>query len=68
MLLWVTASTSNIEIPERFQPKALCMIADEPSYVPNAVIRSELHTLTLEEEIRRYSSQCSAASAHAQKA
>jgi hypothetical protein len=27
--LWGTASTSNIEILERFQSKALCMIVDD---------------------------------------
>jgi hypothetical protein len=32
--LWGTASTSNIEIVERFQSKALC-ITDAPWYVPN---------------------------------
>jgi hypothetical protein len=39
MQLWSTASTSNIEILERFQLKALCMIVDAPWYVPNMVIR-----------------------------
>jgi hypothetical protein len=33
--LWDTASTSNIEILERFQSKALPMIVDAPWYVPN---------------------------------
>jgi hypothetical protein len=33
--LWGTASTSNIEILERFQSKALRMITDAPRYVPN---------------------------------
>jgi hypothetical protein len=37
--LWGTASTSNIEILERFQSKALSMIGDAPWYVPNTVIR-----------------------------
>jgi hypothetical protein len=31
--LWGTASTSNIEILESFQLKALCMIVDTPWYV-----------------------------------
>jgi hypothetical protein len=31
--LWETASTTNIEILERFQPKALRMITDPPWYV-----------------------------------
>jgi hypothetical protein len=32
--LWATSSTSNIEILERFQSKALRMIVDAPWYVP----------------------------------
>jgi hypothetical protein len=40
--LWGTASTSNIEIIERFQSKALRMIVDAPWYVPNTVIRRDL--------------------------
>jgi hypothetical protein len=58
--LWVTASTSNIEILERFQSKALRMKVDAPWYVPNTVIRRDLQIPTLKEEIRRYSSQYSA--------
>jgi hypothetical protein len=58
--LWGTASTSNIEILERFQPKALGMIVDAHLYVPNTVIRRDLQTPTVKEEIRRYSSQYSA--------
>jgi hypothetical protein len=42
MQLWGTASTSNIEILERFQPKDLRMIVDAPWYVPNVVIRRDL--------------------------
>jgi hypothetical protein len=38
--LWGTASTSNIEILERFQSEAFGMIVDTPWYVPNTVIRS----------------------------
>jgi hypothetical protein len=55
--LWGTASTSNTE---RFQWKALRMIADTPWSVPNTVIRRDLHTPTVTVEIRRYSSQYSA--------
>jgi hypothetical protein len=55
--LWGTASTSNIEILERFQSKAFCMIVDAPWYVPNTVIRRDLQTPTVIEEIRPYSSQ-----------
>jgi hypothetical protein len=55
-----TASTYNIEILERFQSKALRMLLDETWYVPNTVIRRDLQTPTVKEEIRRYSSQYSA--------
>jgi hypothetical protein len=58
--LWGTASTSDMEILESFQSKALRMIEDSPWYVPNTVIRGDLHTPTVKEEIRRYSSQYSA--------
>jgi hypothetical protein len=58
--LWDTASTSSLEILERFQSKALRMIVDAPCYVPNTVIRRDLQIPTVKEEIRRYSSQYSA--------
>jgi hypothetical protein len=58
--LWCTAYTSNIEILERFQSKALRMIVDAPWYMPNTVIRRDLQIPTVNEEIRRYSSQYSA--------
>jgi hypothetical protein len=51
---------SNIEIPERFQSKALRIIVDAPWYVPNNQIRRELQMTSVKEEIRRYSSQYSA--------
>jgi hypothetical protein len=54
--LWGTASTSNIEILERFQSKALRMIVDAPWYVPNTLIRRDLHISTVKGEIRRFSS------------
>jgi hypothetical protein len=38
----------------------LLMIVDAPWYVPNTVIRRDLQTPTVKEEIRRYSSQYSA--------
>jgi hypothetical protein len=41
--LWGTASTSKIEIMERFQSKVLRLITDAPWHVPNAVIRNDLH-------------------------
>jgi hypothetical protein len=36
------------------------MTVEEPWYVPNTVNRTDLQTLTVTEEIRRYSSQYSA--------
>jgi hypothetical protein len=60
MQLWGTASTSNIEILERFQPKTLRMILDAPWCVPNTVIRRDLQISTVKGEIRCYSSQYSA--------
>jgi hypothetical protein len=58
--LWGTASTSNIEILERFQSKTLHKIVDAPWYVLNTVIRRDLQIPTVKEEIQRYSSQYSA--------
>jgi hypothetical protein len=52
--LWGTASTSNIEILERFQSKALRMIVEAPWYVPNMLIRLDLNCPTITEEIRRF--------------
>jgi hypothetical protein len=40
--LWGKVSTSNIDILERFQSKALHMIVDALWYVPNTVIRRDL--------------------------
>jgi hypothetical protein len=54
--LWGTASTSNIEILERFQSKVLRMIMDAPWYVPNTLLRRDLHISRAKEEIRRYCS------------
>jgi hypothetical protein len=63
--LWDMASASNIQILEYFQLKALCIIVNAPWYVPNMVIRRDLQTPTVKEEIRSYSSQYSASlSAH----
>jgi hypothetical protein len=45
---------------ERFQSKVLHMIVDAPWYVPNTVIRRDLQTRTVKEEICLYSSQYSA--------
>jgi hypothetical protein len=54
--LWGTAYTSNIEILEHFQSKALRMIVDAPWYVPNTVIRRDFKIPTVKEEFRRYCS------------
>jgi hypothetical protein len=45
--LWGTASTSNIELLERFQSKAPRMIMDAPLYVPNTVMRKDLQIPTV---------------------
>jgi hypothetical protein len=58
--LWSTASISAIEILECFQLKALRVIEEAPQYVPNMVIRRNLQTPRVKEEISHYSSQCSA--------
>jgi hypothetical protein len=58
--LWGMASASNIEILERFQPKALLMIVDTPWYVPNTVIQRDLQIPAVKEEVCSYSSQYSA--------
>jgi hypothetical protein len=55
-----SGATSNIEIQERSQSKALRMIVDAPWYVPNTVIGRDLQALTVKGKIRRYSSQYSA--------
>jgi hypothetical protein len=53
-------STFYVEILERFQWKAFRMIVAAPWYMPNTVIRTDLQTPTVKEEIRHYSSQQSA--------
>jgi hypothetical protein len=57
--LWGTASTSNIEIMERFQSKVLHLITDAPWYVTNVVIQNDLQIPTIIEEITRLSSKYS---------
>jgi hypothetical protein len=49
-----------MNILESFQSKALRIMVDAPWYVPNTVIRRDLQTPTVKEEIRRYDSQYSA--------
>jgi 4-amino-4-deoxy-L-arabinose transferase-like glycosyltransferase len=51
------ATTSNIEILEHFQLKALCVIVASPWYMPNMVIQRDLQTPTVKEKICRYNSQ-----------
>jgi hypothetical protein len=55
--LWGTGSTSNIEILERFQSKALRIIVDAPWYVPNNHIRRDIQMTSVKEEICRSSNQ-----------
>jgi hypothetical protein len=55
--LWGTASTSNIEILERFQSNALRIIVNAPWYVPNNHIRRDLQMSSVKEEICRSSNQ-----------
>jgi hypothetical protein len=57
---WGTASTSNIEILERFQSKALRMTVDAPWYVPNTLIRQDLQIPSVKEAISHCSSHYSA--------
>jgi hypothetical protein len=45
-----TASTSNIEILERFRSKVLPTIVDAPWYVLNTVIRNDLQTPTVKKK------------------
>jgi hypothetical protein len=66
--LWGTASTSNIEILERFQSKALSMIVDAPWYVPNTVIRRDLQIQQLQEKFAATALNTVLASAHTQMA
>jgi hypothetical protein len=53
--LWGTASTSNIEILERFQSKTLRLLVDAPWYVPKHRIRRDLLMPSVKEEICRLS-------------
>jgi hypothetical protein len=62
--LWGASSTSNIEILEHFQPKALCMTVDTPWYVPNTVIRSDLQKLQLQKKSATTALNTVVASAH----
>jgi hypothetical protein len=57
--LWGAAPTSNTENVECFQYKVLRMIVDLPWYVLNTVIRRDLQTPSVKEEIRHYCPQYS---------
>jgi hypothetical protein len=52
--LWGTSSASKIEILECFQSKALSMIVEAPWFEPNTVIRKDLQTPTVKEEVNKY--------------
>jgi hypothetical protein len=47
-----TASTSNTEILEHFQSKALRMILDTPWYVPTTVIKKDLQIPTINQPLQ----------------
>jgi hypothetical protein len=48
--LWGSASTSNIEIPQRFQNKLLHTIVNAPWYVPNKQLHTDLGISPVREE------------------
>jgi hypothetical protein len=52
--LWGTAFTSNIEILECFQVKALGITTDAPWYVPNMVIWKDLQIPMVKHKISCY--------------
>jgi hypothetical protein len=56
----LTASTSKVEILELLQSKALRMIVDTPWFMPNAVIRRNLQTSAVKQEVCCCISQYSA--------
>ena len=52
--LWGTASTSNIEILQRFQNVVLRAMVNAPWYVPNNVIENDLQVTSVRHEIKRF--------------
>ena len=50
--LWGPASNSQLDILERFQSKALRMLTNAPSFVPNAIIRNDLRVTTIRQEVK----------------
>ena len=53
--LWGSASTSNIEILQRFQSKVLRKILSAPWYVTNEVIHNDTKIPKVSEEISKFS-------------
>jgi hypothetical protein len=53
--LWGKASNSNIDILERFQSKVLRIITEAPRYVPNTMLRGDLHVPSVKREVRDHS-------------
>ena len=54
--LWGSAAVTNIAILQRFQNKILRTITNAPWYLTNNQLHSDLDILSVEEEIKRYSS------------
>jgi len=52
--LWGTASNSNIDTLERFQSKVLRIITGAPWYVPNTMLRRDLHVRSVRQEVRNH--------------
>jgi hypothetical protein len=53
--LWRTASNSDIEILQRFQNTVLRFLVNEPWYVPNGLIHSDLKLPTVREVVTKLS-------------
>lgn len=53
--LWGTASSSNVEIIQRFQSKSLRKIANAPWYVANTTLHQDFKIPVIKEEISRLS-------------
>lgn len=53
--LWGTASSSNIEILQRFQSKVLRTLTGAPWYVSNLTLHRDLKVPCVKDEIRRFS-------------
>lgn len=53
--LWGTASTSNINLIQRFQSKSLRTVVNAPWYVKNSTLHNDLMMNTVQEEIKQRS-------------